>query len=91
MSRTHTLKTWPEPFAAIKDGRKRFEYRKNDRGYAVGDVIDLTWWEPMDRADGGYYDHDQVVRVIVTYITHGFGIPEGYCVMSFERVDGGGS
>jgi len=32
----HELKTWPEPFAGILAGRKRYEIRKNDRGYAVG-------------------------------------------------------
>ena len=31
--KTHYLKTWPEPFAAILDGRKMFEVRVNDRGF----------------------------------------------------------
>lgn len=29
--RIHELKTWPEPFSALMDGRKRFELRKGGR------------------------------------------------------------
>lgn len=43
---THELKTWPDPFAAIVSGRKRFEYRRDDRGYAIGDSLRLREWTP---------------------------------------------
>ena len=37
MSTTHDLKTWPEFFDAILDGRKTFEVRDTrDRDFAVG-------------------------------------------------------
>ena len=39
--RDHTLKIDPEPFRAIVEGRKRFEFRQNDRDFKVGDVLML--------------------------------------------------
>lgn len=32
---THELKTWPPYFAAILDGLKTWEYRRDDRPYKV--------------------------------------------------------
>jgi len=42
----HVLKTWPAPFQAIADGRKKHEVRKADRSFKVGDVIRLREWDP---------------------------------------------
>jgi hypothetical protein len=80
--KTHELKTWPEPFQAVLDGRKRHEIRVNDRGFAVGDVLELFEYEPH-KPDGEKYT-GRTVRVRVTYLTPGgsWGLPAGLCVMS---------
>ena len=44
----HDLKCWPPYFAAVLDGSKTFEVRRNDRGFAVGDTLLLQEWEPRD-------------------------------------------
>lgn len=36
---THELKTWPEFFEQTRNGRKKFELRRNDRAYQVGDQL----------------------------------------------------
>ena len=46
MRRVHELKTWPEFYQAIVDGRKTFEVRKNDRGFAEGDTLYLREFDP---------------------------------------------
>lgn len=95
--RTHELKCWPELFQAILDGRKRYEIRVNDRGYAVGDVLHLREWaysEWSKRPDGMPYrsveEHytGREYRVRVLYMTPGgaWGLPSNLCVMS---IDGG--
>lgn len=80
----HELKTWPEFFQAILDGKKRHEIRINDRGFAVGDELALFEYEP-EKPDGEKYT-GRVHSVRVTYITHGgnWGLPVNVCVMSIE-------
>lgn len=95
--REHTLKVWPSVFAALLDGSKTFEFRKNDRDFAVGDELALYEWDPTKEPSGftSEYDRKYVprtgrsMRARVTYIAHGgrFGIPEGYCVMSIQKVE----
>lgn len=84
----HELKTHPEPFDAVQAGTKRFEFRRDDRPFQVGDVLILREWSPGEHAWG----HDlpytgRFVRARVTYLIRGpseFGIPAGYVCMSIE-------
>lgn len=78
---THTLKTWPEMFDAIEDGRKRFDVRRNDRGFQTGDTLIFRKYSP--EIDRHYQGVDPIVAR-VTYILSGFGIESGYVAMSFE-------
>lgn len=75
----HSLKTWPEHYEAIVAGTKRFEIRKDDRGFKVGDVLTLLEWKPSAQV----YTR-RGVSVRVTYLLHGpdFGLPADMCVMS---------
>lgn len=78
--RCFDLKVWPAEFEAMMLGEKWFEYRKNDRGYQVGDVLELREYSPEQSS----YSGRSIFRRI-TYIQHGtgqFGIPQGFCVMS---------
>ena len=69
----HELKTWPEFFQAMVDGRKQFELRRNDRDFQVGDELLLREWGPINYSheenksqtfgDGAYTGREALVRV----------------------------
>lgn len=84
MSKHHVLKTWPEFFAAVADGAKTFEARKDDRGFSIGDTLVLCEYEPDgDRFTG------RTLLVEVTYLLRGpaFGVESGFVVMAVRRVE----
>ena len=90
----HVLKTWPPFYEDMRDGKKTFEYRKNDRAFKVGDFLVLYRWNP----DALNPDTDMCIYVLehgaltfqVTYIVEKApGLPEGYCVMQLQRCGDG--
>lgn len=77
----HELKTWREPFRAIWRGEKRFEIRKADRAFCVGDGLKLNLWDPeREEYQGSYWLGE------ITYICHGgeWGLPDDLCVLSIR-------
>ena len=43
---THELRLWPQFRLALLDRSKRYELRKDDRGFAVEDTLVLETWDP---------------------------------------------
>jgi hypothetical protein len=74
----HELKCWSEPFNEIVNGMKKFEYRLNDRNYEVGDILYLREWIP----DTKNYTGCVITKSVTSILKTGFGLPEGYCIMS---------
>ncbi len=72
----HELKILPEYFAAIVSGEKRFEIRKNDRNYKVGDILRLMKYED-DNFTGDVHVSE------ITYITD-FAQQDGYVVLGIK-------
>lgn len=75
--RQHRIKVWPSQFLPTFDGRKRHEWRKNDRDFAVGDELVLEEFDPHRKEYTG-----RVLTGRITWITEGFGVPDGWCVMT---------
>lgn len=83
----HVLKCEPGPFAALVDGRKTFEWRKeDDRSFREGDLLVLLEHRSYPTGYGGSYTAagytGELQKRFVTYVLRGqFGVPEGYAVL----------
>lgn len=74
----HELKIAPQFYDAVVSGRKRFELRKNDRGFSVGDLIKLKEW-----SDGRYSGRESVFRI--GYILSGYdGLDPDYVILGID-------
>lgn len=81
----HDLKIERVFFDDVDDGRKRFEVRRNDRGFAVGHLLRLReWWD--DRQE--YTGREVTVRVgYVLHQTPDRCLLPGVVVMGIERLE----
>lgn len=76
----HELKCFPQYFCALKSGVKRFELRKNDRDFQVGDKLIIREYR---RPENGVLTGRKLQRTI-QYITKDaihLGLMEGYCIL----------
>lgn len=82
----HEVKILPKYFEQVQSGAKTFEYRKDDRGYKVGDIIKLMEYEPESDTYTG-----NCLEAEITYILKGgeLNIPTGYAILSINRLQGG--
>lgn len=91
-TRWHELKTDPDVFDAVADGRKPFEIRLNDRDFRVGDGLRLrrtrdTGWAMKNTGAPLVYTGEACERV-VTYVLHGpqYGLADGWVIMSLAHI-----
>ena len=77
---THELKTWSSYYLDVVNRIKRFEIRKNDRNFQVGDFLILQEYNPYTESYTG-----SEVSAQITYMT-GFAQQEGYVVLGIELI-----
>lgn len=81
----HDLKCWPESYELTRTGFKPWEFRLNDRDYQEGDTLHLRAWDPKTQS----YLGTSLRRRVMLVFRGGFGIPEGYVIMTLgEPLDG---
>ena len=76
----HHIKILPTYFGDVASGVKKFEIRKADRNYKVGDVLRLCEWTE----ENGYTGRE--IEKTVTYILRGcpdYGLKDGYWIMGW--------
>ena len=74
----HELKISPKYFDDVYFDKKRFEIRKDDRDYKVGDLITLKEYE------NGQYTGREIINIPIRYILRDvaeYGLMDGYCIL----------
>jgi hypothetical protein len=81
----HRLKTWVPYFAAVTDGVKPFEVRRDDRGFQRGDRVRLV---EVSQPRDGMIPTGREAEYEITYVLTGgqFGIEPGYVVLGLGAV-----
>ena len=76
----HELKIYPQYFEDVISGKKKFEIRKNDRKYRVGDILILKEWDNIKysgreaRAEVIYLIDDIFVGIQPVYVVMGISL-----------------
>lgn len=76
----HELKLQPRFAEDIREGRKTFEIRRDDRGYKLGDVLTFT---DLGKEPYGMPPYEVVYKL--THEDFPDGIPAGYCVLGIRK------
>jgi hypothetical protein len=79
----HCFRIHTDHFRAHAEGRKRFEIRRNDRGFSNGDYLVLREWNPELECFMG----PSMIRR-VTCITEGFGLMPGHVALGTTETIG---
>lgn len=72
----HHLKTSPEYFKMVRAGLKRFEIRRNDRNFEVGDRLILQEF------DNVMFTGQEIVVDVLYILDNAQYLPEGYVALS---------
>lgn len=79
--KTHNLKCIPMFFKDVESGIKTFELRKNDRGFKVGDYLNLREWDLL-----GYTGLEVLVKVEYILIGGVYGLDAEHVIMAITEV-----
>lgn len=83
----HELKCAPEPFQAKWEGRKEWEFRKNDRDYREGDLLLEREYDISSNS----YSGREILEEVVWILPGGsYGVPADCVIMSTKQVNKNG-
>lgn len=85
MSKVHEVKCIPANFKAIREGRRSFDVRRDDRGFKAGDQLWLHEFNPVlgeETGDSHIVDIDHVLHAGEFGLE---GIQEGHVVLGISQ------
>lgn len=81
----HYLKIVDPYFTDVKEGRKTFEIRNNDRDFTVGDIVNMRLFDYNE----GKFIGNNVIKKKITYVTD-YNQRDGYVVFGIGELDNNG-
>lgn len=86
MTTQHKLKCWTPYYLAIVAGDKKFDVRRDDRGFQKGDFVLLEQFDPkklkyVTSSNGHRYSIEKEIKYILT--GGQFGIEPSYVILGF--------
>jgi len=89
VSSTHHLKSWPQYFGPISEGRRTHELRRNDRGFEVGDFIVLEEFDPVKQEYTGKRCEVEITSMTSTSqpcAMSSEALDPAFCILSIRRI-----
>lgn len=83
--KVHNLKTLQPFYDQVCEGKKKFELRKDDRDYKVGDILRL--YEGDEQVDNHQLrENKNFTYVQVIYKLEGgiYGLEKGFCILGID-------
>lgn len=77
----HDVKLAAEFWDDVVSGRKCFELRKNDRGYKVGDMLNMSEFKAGEKT--GRRLRAEIIYMLEDYT----GLTEGYCILGIKILE----
>lgn len=77
--RFHDLKITTKYFDDVFSGKKRFEVRRNDRDYKVGDFLRLREIDSLGNYTGRY-----LVRSVIYLLDDDYYVKDGYVILGLS-------
>lgn len=78
----HKLKTWTPYFSDLWSGEKRFELRRDDRKFSVGDLLVLEEYDMAERNYSGRRIHAKVGYILRD--CDAFGLMSDHVIMGLS-------
>lgn len=86
--KTHELKTWLGHFHDVDRGVKKFELRRDDRGFEVGDLLVLCEWNQHHSTYTGRKCYAIITSTLRCTVGDPvtFGLKEGHVILSIKKI-----
>lgn len=75
----YELKILPKYYKKVREGEKRFELRKDDRNFKVGDIVRLCEHDGI-----AYTGRDSLYEILYKLDGGEYGLQKGYCILSIK-------